>query len=339
MAVEDVYKPKTVNAVNPKATEEKSDGDKGYWQQKAQDAKARLDYQEYEHAMQMLGQKPEPPFKVTGEFNLGKIDVQEQQRQAQAAAEQARKDANTAVEKERERADNLSSELQKERIDGIRHDFENKFIELTKTIDKLAAAPKKDERPIHEQFKEQFTALQALAKELGLEKTSTGQDPMVQLELAKLNYQQSKEEREFKWKMRQDEKNFQLQLKQLDKDDVYRNATLAQQARKDDMIASFPQQIGAAIAKGILDNEGRAGTPSGGISQNQSSPSKPYQLEAPEGESGEVPCPTCEARGQPTKVGIGPDTTTAECAWCGSKFDVTRVPAAAPPSESSPAEE
>jgi hypothetical protein len=333
MAVENVFTPKTINPVDPKNSAEKDEGDTNYWQQKAKDAKARLDYQEYEHAMQMLGQKPEPPFKVTGEFNLGKIDVQEQQRQAQATAEQARKDADTAVQRERERADGLSEALQKEKIDGIRRDFENKFNDLTKTIERLATAPRKDERPIHEQFKEQFTALQALAKELGFEKTSTGQDPMIQLELAKLNYQQSKEEREFKWKMRQDEKNFQLQIKQMDKDDAYRNAALAQQARKDDMLASLPQQIGSAIARGVMESEG-GGASQGGISQRQQGPAKTYQFEAPEGEGGKIECPSCHA-----EVGIGSDTTSAECAWCRSKFTITRIPAAKAVSGQEPEEE
>jgi len=333
MAVENVFTPKTVNPVNPMSATEKKEGDKGYWQQKAEDAKARLDYEEYRTAMEKLGKTPEPPFKVTGEVKLGNIDLQEQQRLAQERADKLVQGKDGELKAERERANTAEQKLQEERLTSLRQNFDHKLDELNKTIEKTVTANRRDERPIHEQFRDQFTALQTLAKELGFEKTSTGQDPMVQLELAKLTYQQAQEDREFKWKMRQDEKNFQLQLKQMEKDDQYRNATLAQQARKDDMIASFPHQIGAAIAKGVLESEGGA-IPQGGTIQRQQTPTKPYQLEAPEGEEGEIDCPTCQS-----KVGIGPDTTSAECAWCKSKFTITRIPAAKAASGSTESEE
>jgi len=332
MSVENVFTPKTINPVDPKNTAEKREGDKGYWQQKAEEARARHDYMEYEHAIKMMeGQPPETPFKVTGEFNLGKVDFQEQQRKAQEVADKARQETSKELKEERERATKAEQNLYTERIENLRHDFEHQMGELNKTIEKLLTAGRRDERPIYEQFKEQFTAAQTFAKELGFEKTSGGQDPMVTLELKKMEYQQAREDREFKWKMRQDEKQFQLDIQKMNDDREYHRAQLDQQAKKDQIFASLPQQIGAAFARGVLDNEG--GAPPGGTIQRQQAPAKPYHLEAPEGESGEIDCPTCQA-----KVGIGPDTTSAECAWCRSKFTITRIPATGTPGEPVPAE-
>lgn len=332
MAVENVFTPKTINPVDPKNTTEKKEGDKGYWQQKAEEAKARHDYMEYEHAIKMMeGQPPEAPFKVTGEFNLGKVDFQEQQRQAQESANKAREETSKELKEERERATKAEQRLYEERVESLRRDFEHQMGELNKTIEKLLTAGRKDERPIYEQFKEQFAAAQEFAKSLGFEKTSTGQDPMVALELKKMDYQQAREDREFKWKMRQDEKQFQLDMQKMNDEREFRKAQLEQDARKNDMFASLPQQIGAAFARGVMEN--KESTSPRSISQRQQTPAKTYPLEAFEGEAGEVDCPTCKARGKPTKVGIGPDTTSAECAWCGSKFDITRIPAAEVSSE------
>lgn len=318
MAIEhDVFNPPTVNKLDPKATKGKEEGTE-YWTKMAEEAKAMMDYQKYVTAMQMLGQTPESPFKVTGEFNLGKVDVQEQQRQAQEAATKAQEAADKKVEDERKRGDNLQSELYKERMDGLRRDFDTQFTQLNQTIEKLATAPKKDERPIYEQFAEQFKALQEIAKQLGLEKTSTGEDANVTIELAKLNYQQAKEDREFKWKMKQDDKQFQLDMQRLQDQRENDRAKLAQEGRRIDMLASFPEQIGAAILQGAQarqQDKVASGAQRGGGQQS-------YHIELGEGEQAVTNCPYCKA-----DIGVGPTSTVAECVGCKSKFPIIRKPA------------
>ena len=322
MTVENVFKPKTVKPVDPHAAPEKDEEDAGYWTRKANSAKARLDYKEYEDAMARLGQQPDPAFKVTGAVNLGNIDIQEQQRQAQAQADKVRTDKDGELKTEREHSAGLQDQLNKERTDSIRRDFDGKLTELNKTIERLGTATKKDERPLHEQFKEQLTSLRELAQDLGLEKTSTGQDPMIALELAKLNYSQAREEREFKWKMRQDEKNFQLETRRAEDDRHYKQGLLQAQSKKDEMLANLPEQIGGALARGVLDSSRRGAPQQRPVGQSRAGP---QTIRIGEGESGTIGCAECES-----VIEVAPTTTVAQCLGCNARYPVTRVPAGKP---------
>ena len=332
MTVENVFKPKTTKSVDPHAAVEKDGEDAGYWSRKANAAKARLDYREYDEAIKQLGQQPDPAFQVKGSVNLGDIDVQAQQRQAQEQADKVRTDKDAELKTEREYSANLQNELNKERMDSIRHDFDGKLTELNKTIDLLATAPKRDDRPLHEQFKEQLTSLRELAQDLGLEKTSGGQDPMIALELAKMNYAQAREEREFKWKMRQDEKSFQLELRKAEDDRQYKRAQIQAQAKKDELLATLPEQIGSALAKGVMDSSARGAPQQRPIS---GSPGIPQAIKIGEGESGTIECPQCKS-----VIEVAPTTTEAGCLGCNARYPVIRTASSAPqpPAEGSASE-
>ncbi|MBU1067504.1 hypothetical protein KKE60_06930, partial [Patescibacteria group bacterium] len=250
------------------------------------------------------------------------IDIQEQQRQAQAQADKVRTDKDGELKTEREHSAGLQDQLNKERTDSIRRDFDGKLTELNKTIERLGTATKKDERPLHEQFKEQLTSLRELAQDLGLEKTSTGQDPMIALELAKLNYSQAREEREFKWKMRQDEKNFQLETRRAEDDRHYKQGLLQAQSKKDEMLANLPEQIGGALARGVLDSSGRGAPKQRPVGQSRAGP---QAIRIGEGESGTIGCAECES-----VIEVAPSTTVAQCLGCNARYPVTRVPAGKP---------
>ena len=318
MPVEDVFRPKTIAAIDPRVVAEKEDGDE-YWTRKAREARARLDYQEYEHAMQQMGHTPDPAFKVSGSVNLGNFDLQEQQRQASEGADRARRDGEASLKAEREKREAAEQALYQERVESLRSDFNTKIGQLTQTIEKLATAPQRDERPIHEQFKDQFHSLQDLAKELGMERTQNGQDPMIQLELAKLNYQQAREDREFKRQMRDDEKRWQLEMQKLQDTRDYQRAQLNQQAKKDDMVASLPEHIGAAIGRGLRDRSEGGQPPASQRVAQQPPKSQAYSITLAPGQELTVPCPNCQ-----TTVGLGPDTELAQCVGCDAQFLVKR---------------
>lgn len=320
MTVENVFKPKTVKPVDPHAAVEKDGEDAGYWTRRANAAKARLDYKEYEDAMTKLGQQPDPAFKVKGSVNLGDIDVQAQQRLAQEQADKVRTEKDGELKAERERSAALQDQLGNERAEGMRRDFESKLAEVNKTIERLATAPKRDERPLHEQFKEQLASLRELAQDLGLEKTNTGQDPMIALELAKLSYSQAREDREFKWKMRQDDKNFQLEIRRANDERDHNQGLLQAQARKDEMLANLPEQIGGAFARGIKgSSRGGARQPVG------QSRTDPQAIRLGEGQSGTIGCAECESM-----IEVAPTTTVAQCLGCNARYPVIRVPAGEP---------
>lgn len=326
MPVEDVFKPKTIKAIDPRGAAEKDGEGAEYWTKKAAGAKARLDYQEYEQAMRMLGQTPEAPFTIKGAVDLGTIDVQQQQRDAQAQADKVRTDKDAELKTEREHSAGLQDELSKERTDGMRRDFDSRLAEVNKTIERLATAPKKDDRPIHEQFKDQLTALRDMAQDLGLEKTSSGRDPMVDIELAKMSYEQAREDREFKWKMRQDEKTFQLQLQTAADDREYKRAQIKSQAKRDEMIASIPEQIGDAAGRAIVDSTKRGAAQQRPIGQSPAAPQAPA-IQLGEGESGTIGCtePGCGSM-----IEVAATTTLAQCLGCNARYPVIRVPRGEP---------
>ena len=318
MPVEDVHKPKTIKTIDPRTTGEKDENGDDYWARKAREAKARLDYQEYEHAMRQMGQAPDPAFKVSGSVNLGNFDLQEQQRLAQENGERMKKEVDSQLRDEREKRQKVEEMLYQERVEGLRRDFDSKIGTLTQTIEKLTTAPKKDERSLHDQFREEFKAVQELAKDLGLERTNAGQDPMIQLELAKLSYQQAREEREFKRQMRNDEKSFQLQLQQLRDQQAHQQAQLEQQSKRDDILTNITQQFGVAVGRGIRDG-GNSVSPSEQQVSQQPSTRRAYEVRIRPGQEGPMICPECKAQ-----VGIGPDTEAAQCVQCRTHFAIVR---------------
>jgi len=281
--------------------------DENYYDKQIRRTRARRELEEEEKRLKDMDKPPETPFQIRGGINIGEIDLQEQQRrreQEQDADRQAT--AQRAQEMETENKQ-LQNQLYQEKIESLRRDFSEKMETLQKTIQSGGS---------QKSFMEQWTEMQTMAKEMGLEKTSTGQDPMIQLELAKMNYQQAKEDREFKWQMKQDDKKWQLEMQKLQDDREFRHIELNQQAKKDEMFASLPQTIGGAISKGLIDGQGE-----GEADHPITRQGKSYHIEIGEGESGDIICNNCD-----TPVGVGPTTTKAVCAGCNRIFNVTRKP-------------
>lgn len=332
MAVEDVNKPKTVNKVDPRAATEKGEGAVTYWEIKAKEARARHDYLAEEEAMKMLGKTTEPAFQVKGTVNLGDINPQEQAKQAQERADKIIESKDKDIKAANEKAAEAENKLQAEKIDSLRRDFATQMDVLNKTIEKMTTT--KDARPLHEQFKEQYTTVLDLAKGMGLERTSTGRDPMVDIKLAEMNYENARRDREWQLQLKESDRKWQMDLQELKDKREFRERELVIQAKRDEMIFSAPAVIGAAIAKGLAESAQGGGAPPGGGIQNQPGSPQAFKGQAAEGESGEIECPSCHAM-----VGVGPTTTSAECAWCHSQFDIERGPAAGSAAETLVAEE
>lgn len=315
MAVEDVNDPKTVVKVDPRAATGQGEGTVAYWENKAKEARARHDYLAEEEAMKMLGRAaPEPAFQIKGSVNLGDINPQEAARLAQERADKLVEGKDKDIKTANERATEAERKLNEEKIEGLRRDFASQMVTLNQTIEKLVTA--KDTRPVAEQFRDQYTVLQEISKSLGLEKTTNGQDPMVAIELKKMEFAEAQKDREFRLKMAQDQRAWEVHLIEIKDNKEFRKAELAQQERRNDMIASFPAIIGGALAKG-----GRTAA-QGGIGQTVQQ--KAYKAQVGEGETAEFDCPGCGA-----KVGIGPTTEIAQCVNCQTQFPVERVAAAA----------
>jgi len=326
MAVEDVNNPKTVTKVDPRAVAEKGEGNVAYWTRKADEARARRDYLAEEEAMKMLGKTPEPAFQVKGTVNLGDINPQQAAREAQERADKAMESKDKDIREANKKAAEAENKLHQEKLEGIRQDFTHQMDGLKQIIEKMATA--KDARPLHEQFKEQYTTVLGLAKDLGLEKTSTGRDPMVDIKLAEMSYENAMRDREFQLQMRENDRKWELDLQRLQDERAARQAELAIQAKRNDLLFQAPQVIGAALAKGMAESAsgGGGGIPAGGGAQSRPGVPQHYKMRAAEGESGVVDCPLCNA-----KVGIGPNSDLAQCVACNATFDIERVPATETP--------
>ena len=314
MAVEDVNNPKTVNKVDPKAAAEKGEANVAYWENKAKEARARHDYLAEEAAMKMLGRTPDPGFQIKGSLDLGNMNPGAQAKETQERTDKVIETKDADLKTEREKSESLAQKLADEKVDSLRRDFGNQMAELNKTIEKLITT--KDTRSLSEQFKDQFTTAKEIAESMGLEKTANGQDPTVQ------EFAEAQKDRDFKVKMAQDDRQWQVQLIEIKDNREYRKAELAQQARRNDMIADLPAIIGGAIGKGAHERaRGVAGQPE---TAGRPVEQKAWKVQIGEGETAEFDCPSCG-----TAVGIGPTTEIAECINCHKQFPIERVTAPA----------
>lgn len=257
--------------------------------------------------------EPESPFKVTGGIDFGNINITEQLTEAKQDAREAqtalgqRVDAAEARERESTERAHVAEKLiiQKElnaRLDG-----------LEKTI-----ASGMNQKSLSTQLGE----IRELASELGFSKPDPNQggsqDAAVRIQLMQLTMQEKREEREFKWQMRQDEKKWNIEMARLTDDRVFKQQEADRQKNRDDMIAGAPAMIGGAIAKGLMER-GDMGGGGGG---------KSHHIEAEAGQSGTVECVECTA-----PMAVGPTAKTAVCADCGTKFSIKRVKGQGPVGE------
>ena len=313
--IENANNPKTVKEVDPKvAKEDPGDGSAAYWKNKAEVARARHDYQAEEEAMKMLGRTPDQPaFQIKGSVNLGDINPQEAARQAQERADKLAEGKDKTIKEAQDRAATAEENLQTEKVEGLRRDFGAQMATLTATIERLMTA--KDTRPLSEQFKEQFTAAKDIAASLGLEKTTNGQDPMVSIELKKMEFAEAQKDREFKLRMAHEDREWQVHLIEIKDNRDYQRAKLAEDGRRNDMIAGFPSIIGQALSKGTMS----AGAGGGG---GQTVEEKAWKVQLGEGATADFDCPTPDCG---AKVGIGPTTEIAQCVKCQRQYPIERV--------------
>jgi len=312
MAIEDVNDPKTVNEVDPKAAaKDQGDGSAAYWKNKAEVARARHDYQAEEEAMKMLGRTPDQPaFQVKGSLDLGNMNPAEAATKAQERADKVAEGKDKDIKEANERAATAVTKLQEEKVEGLRRDFGAQMAVLTTTIEKLITA--KDTRPLSEQFKEQFTTAKDIAESMGLAKTTNGQDPVVQIELKKLEFAEAQKERDSKVALEQLKWDREMKLIEIQDNREYQRAKIAQDGRRNDMIADFPRIIGGAFGKGTRSAASEQA--------RQTVQQKAWKIQLPDGETADFDCPDCG-----TKIGIGPTTEIAQCINCQKQFPVERV--------------
>lgn len=229
---------------------------------------------------------------------------------------------HTRLEKEaQDAAAAATAEQQKrEAAEQKLHDQQNQLL-----LDKLEEL-KKSQKPWNEQLTEYLTFAETLATKLGFEKASAvrpaSSDPHIALEIAKLDLERAREDRKFDLEMDDRKRTWDLKLIELKDTREFKTRELDMQEKKNEQFFAFPEIIGGAIAKGLIDRGGVERTPPGSISQQ---PPPQYYITIGEGKTGTVACPHCKS-----PIGLGPTQASAQCIKCNSKFDVVRTQAAHP---------
>ena len=316
MAVKDVFRPPSTNPSDPTKPNDKEDKT-GEWEKKAREAKAEREYEEEQQRIKRIaaggGGGEEPAFQVKGAVKLD-IDPQRD-------AERARQELKEQQEKSEQQINTLAQELEKTKdelrtkeITAAMEKMSTQFQGALKEMNDRIAAVKSGADP--SVLSSQFQILTTIAEQMGFQKPSAQVgDPRVQLEITKLEMDNARAEREFKEKMEQNRRDWDLQLERLRDDRDFKKQQLAQEEKKNEMFIKAPQVVGGAIAQGILASRGKAGS---GVTEEVRAPKK-HHIEAGFGESGEVRCPSC---GRP--IAIGPTARVAVCTNCNERIPIKR---------------
>jgi len=321
MSVEsDAKAPRKMFDLDPTKPKDKNKDSADYWSEQARAARAKREYIEENKMAERISNPeapPEPPFKIAGEVNLGKIDIQEDKRLAAEATERARKEAQDRVVKAEQERDEARKALGDAQMAHLK-------VELGGKIDALQQAVSQNNRV---DISEQLQGIAKIAALLGFEKPIPGPtDSTLSLEIKKLEWQMKKEDREFQRQMKKDEREWQIELKKLDQGARESEARLKQEKDKYTAFANIPERLGSVVIKGLAD---RAGS-----TIEKQAPVTSYHAEAGEGEAGEVPCPNCN-----TPIGIGPTASQAECINCHTKLTISRKHSATAKEVATPMEE
>jgi hypothetical protein len=331
MAVREVYMPSVKQSMDP--SKMGPAGPTVNWKEKAAEMEAQKKYElERRELADIRGRPagaPEPAFKVSGEVNLGKFDVQEQQRQTEARLKEVE-------EKYEEQLAAISqqSETYREQMTNIRFEMMQKQmqIQIDALMAKLAAG--QNTRTL----KDELADIRENAALLGLSQAPAAvTDASLQLQILQMNLDAKREEREFNWRMEQDKFAREAKIEEIKANQNVQLEKLKLERDKNAMLANAPELFGMALARGLASGDlpvappspppravSHASPPAGTVesvaARSMAEQGPPKAIEAGEGEAGEVACSECGG-----VIAISPDTTDAVCSGCGQSFPVRRV--------------
>jgi len=324
MAVEDVKVPAKVFNTDPTGVRSPAPTQNSaeYWSEQAKAARNRREYLDENRIAREITDPPPPqenPFQIKGSVNLGEIDFQQQQREAEEARDRTRRDAEARI---------AAAETARDAANKALHDAQIQHLgaELGGQIQQLNAAIAAGNN--RGGIEEQLMAITKLAGLLGFEKPDPGPTDMsLTLELKKMEHLMAVDARNFERQMKQDERMWQLELKKLEQLGREAEAKLVAEKEKYAAFSNIPERIGGIVAAGLIDRP-EGGPPPSSASTGTKKKNAPatYQAEAAPGEAGELDCPGCG-----TKIGIGPTARAAECVNCHTRISIKRSGAPAEP--------
>ena len=116
MAVEEVHIPPKTTSKDPKELGEKAEKP-GYYGKATKELREKREYLEESKMMDNLNaETPEPPFQLKGSVNLGNIDIQEQNKQAQEAIARDRAETQKRLDDLTDKNEQITKELHETQI-------------------------------------------------------------------------------------------------------------------------------------------------------------------------------------------------------------------------------
>lgn len=304
------------------------------WEEKAAQVEAQKRYELAQRELHDLKAPaappvvPESPFKITGGINLGNYDLQQQSREAAARVKEIEDKYEQRMAELADQGDHYRDELNNLRLEKMQEMFNAQIQSLSSQLQ--SGGNRLD-------LAGQISQIKEMAGMLGFQTATPAiTDSNLQLQMLKMQNDAAREEREFQWKMRQDEWSREQKKEELKISGIVATEKIKAERERNQMLASFPETLGMAIARGLTSGslgsaapappapvpEPRVAAPAPPSSPPAPPASQPagQHIEAGVGEAGETSCPACGGI-----IAIAPNTTTAVCASCGAQIPVKRM--------------
>lgn len=252
-----------------------------------------------------------PPFEIKGGIDIGQIDLQQAAREAQAELKQMRLEAEQSAARQGQVNDELREKLHSKEIEVLRVTFQAQMDMLTRALESNKANQKS--------LLDQLADVRETAKALGLAEPHGAGDLMIQVELKKLDLDHQMALRKMTREEKQQDRQFQLDLRRLDDERDSKKAELEMKRKSSEFWQGAPALIGQALSDGM-----KARQTEGRVAEADSPPPLKergkFHIEVGRGESGEVDCPECG-----TVIAVGPTARKAVCAGCGLEAPIRRA--------------
>ena len=320
----DIYEPDPKRVDDPTMSQKEAENKEAkYWEEKAKSARAKREYEEEQAKTRLLSGQTESPFKISGSVNLGSFDFQKQQEELKVSMARIKQDSDAQIAMLQKGNDDYREKVHDVQMKMLEQTWQVRFDALQKMlVETQTSRSRLEDKTITQQIRElEETAGLLGYKRLDSAALAANTPAELQLDILKLNMENARTDREFQRQMRQDERDWQLKLKQLELDATSKKAELEQAKERQNMIAGLPETLGRAIGRGIADK----GTNEMISQQPAKQPAKQYHLEVNVGESGETDCPHCH-----NKIYIAKEAELAACASCGLKVPIRRMMAETP---------
>lgn len=265
-------------------------------------------------------------FQVKGEVNLGSINYA-------AMLEKADNDRKIAMQEQKAQmealgtiTEDLRERLHKSELDYLKATLGQQMEEMKRMIEQ------RNQNQVS--LPDQIEAIKATAKSIGLHIAEAGGSGGGSIELAKLQMSHELELERLRGERELQNRQWNLDLRKYGDDVEERKEKIKSGERTMALLGSAFDQIGAAIARGMIEAEGRGVARKPAVQQEypEEAPTQPaplarqgdvstgHHIEAAPGESGTVECPDCGET-----IYMGPTARHAVCPNCELTFPITRV--------------